>query len=61
LSEPDCSGHTIRYSDPDVEGVFRYKSLERQAMNEQEMTIYCESNWTKEKEALRAEILKLAK
>jgi len=61
LSEPDCQEKTIRYSEPDSEGVFRYKSLERQTMNEQEMAIYCESNWTKEKEALRAEMLRLVK
>jgi len=58
MSEPDCSDKTILYSGPDSEGVFRYTSRTSQPMNEQEVAIYCEYDWSKEKEALRAEALK---
>jgi len=58
ISEPDCSEKTILYSEPDSEGVFRYTSRSAQPMDEQEYSIYCEYNWSKEEEAFRAEALK---
>jgi hypothetical protein len=58
MSDPDCTDHTIMYSEPDSEGVFRYTSRKAKAMSEQERAIYCEYEWLKEKEALRAEMLK---
>jgi len=57
MSEPDCTNHTILYSEPDREGAFRRTSAKTQAMNEQEVSIYCEYDWSKEKEALRAKML----
>jgi hypothetical protein len=58
MSDPDCSDKAILYSEPDSEGVFRYTSRTPQPMNEQEIAIYCEYDWSNEKEALRAEALK---
>ncbi|MFQ5674189.1 MAG: hypothetical protein ACE5G9_13990 [Nitrospinales bacterium] len=58
MSEADGTNHTILYSEPDHEGVFGYTSEKAQAMNEQEISIYCEYDWSKEKEALRAEMLR---
>ena len=58
MSDPDCSEKTILYSEPDGEGVFRYTSGTSQPMNTQEFNIYCEYDWSKAKEALRAEALK---
>ncbi len=58
MSDPDCSDKTIHYSEPDSEGVFRYTSRTSQAMNEQEIAIYCEYDWSKENEVRRAEALK---
>ena len=58
MSDPDCSDKKIFYSEPDSEGVFRYTSKIPQVMNEQEIAIYCDYDWSKEKEALRAEALK---
>ncbi len=61
MSEPDCAEKTILYSEPDGEGVFRYTSKTAQPMSGQEFTIYCDYDWSKEKEALRAEALKQMK
>ena len=61
MSDPDCTEKTILYSEPDGEGVFRYKTRTAQPMNKQEYSIYCEYDWSKEKEALRAEALKQMK
>lgn len=58
MSDPDCSEKTILYSEPDGEGVFRNTSRTSQPMNTQEFNIYCEYDWSKEKEALRVEALK---
>ncbi len=52
MSDPDCTDNTILYSEPDKQGVFRYTSVEAQPMTEQEVSIYCEYDWSKEKEAL---------
>ncbi|MFC1665672.1 hypothetical protein ACFL17_08605 [Pseudomonadota bacterium] len=57
-SDPDCSGRTIFYSEPDSTGVLRLTSSKAQAMTKQELSIYCEYDWSKEKEALRQEIIK---
>lgn len=61
MSEPDCTEKTILYSEPDGEGVFRYTSRTAHPMSEQEFTIYCDYDWSKEKEASRAEALKQMK
>ena len=61
MSDPDCTDRTIWYSEPDSEGVFRYTTPKAQSMNEQEVSIYCEYDWTEEKEALRTEMLKQIK
>lgn len=61
ISEPDCSERTILYSEPDDEGVFRYTSQKPRPMIEREISVYCQYDWLKEKEALRAEALKLMK
>ncbi|MBT5418762.1 MAG: hypothetical protein HOB43_08530 [Thiotrichales bacterium] len=61
MSAPDCAEKTILYSESDGEGVFRYTSRTAQPMREQELTIYCDYDWSKEKEALRAEALKQMK
>lgn len=58
MFDPDCSEKTILYSEPDSEGVFRYTTRTAQPMSEQEFPIYCEYDWSKEKEALRAEALR---
>lgn len=58
MSDPDCSGKTILYSEADNAGVFREISKRSQPMSEQEYSIYCEYDWSKEKEALRVETLK---
>ena len=61
MSDPDCSAKAILYSEPDSEGVFRYTSQTAQPMSAQEFSIYCDYDWSKEKEALRAEALKQMK
>lgn len=61
MADPDCIDKTILYSEPDAEGVFRYTSLKADPMNEDELSIYCKYDWSKEKEALRSEMLKQIK
>jgi len=58
ISDTDCQERTIMYSEPDNEGVYRHTSEKAQPMTKQEINIYCEHDWSKEKEALRAEALK---
>jgi hypothetical protein len=58
MADPDCSEKTIIYSEPDSEGVFRYTSRTAQPMSALEFSIYCDYDWSKEKESLRAEALK---
>lgn len=58
MADPDCSQKTIFYSEPDGQGMVRYTSSTAQVMNAQEVSIYCDYDWSKEKEALRAESLK---
>lgn len=58
IAEPNCNDQTILYSEPDGQGVFRYSSRKAYPMSEKELSIYCEYDWTKEKEALRNEMLK---
>jgi len=55
----DCNKHIIlQYSQPDNEGVYRQLLEEPIKMNEDEKRIYCEYDWTKEKQALDEEMLK---
>jgi hypothetical protein len=60
MSRPNCTNNTISYMAPDSEGLFRYTSEKPQSMNEQEVSIYCKYDWSKEKEALRQESMKQA-
>lgn len=57
MSNPDCKDKSISYAKPDSEGVFRYTSASAQPMNEQEISIYCDYDWSKEIEALRTAML----
>lgn len=57
-SLPDCTDNTIMYTVPDSNGVFRYTSDYPKPMSEEELKMYCKDDWTKEKEALRVEMLK---
>jgi len=57
IAETNCSERTIRYAEPD-KNFYRYSSIEYRPMNEEEIKIYCEDDWTKEKKALRADILR---
>jgi hypothetical protein len=58
MTDPECSNGTIRYSEPDSEGLFRYISSTPRPMSASEFSRYCEYDWSREKEALRAEALK---
>ena len=58
MTDPDCMDGSILYSAPDKEGVMRYTSMEPQRMSNQEISIYCDFDWSAEIEALRAEFLK---
>jgi hypothetical protein len=60
MSDPDCTDNTIFHSVPDSEGTFRYTSNEAKQMTEKEIKMYCEYNWSLEKQALATEILKMA-
>ena len=58
MTEPDCTDKTIFRSEPDKNGVFRYTTLQAQPMTKSELSIYCEYDWSKETEALKAEMRK---
>lgn len=58
ISDPDCSDKTISYSEPDGNGIFRYSSKEALRMTDKEVQIYCEYDWSKEKEALMKNLRK---
>ena len=58
MSYPECANNTIMHTRPDSEGVYRYTSTKPEAMTEQELTMYCQYDWSKENEALHTEIRK---
>jgi hypothetical protein len=58
IVDPDCADKTIMVSAPDNDGVIRYISKEPQQMTGQELSMYCEYDWSIEIEALRAGFLK---
>jgi len=58
LSEPDCTDSTISHSEPDDQGVFRYTADFGRRMTASEFAIYCEYDWSREKEALLAALRK---
>jgi len=58
MTDPGCMDGSIFYSAPDKEGVVRYTSVEPQRMSSQEISMYCDYDWSTEIEALRAEYLK---
>lgn len=60
MVEPDCKDFTVLYARPDPEGVFRYTTAGEQKMTKLEQETYCQHDWTPEKEALRAEMLRVS-
>lgn len=55
LIEPECRHHTITYAYPDTEGIFR--SLPPRDMTEADQQLYCKSDWTAERNAMRQQML----
>jgi len=60
LEEPDCTDKSISISEPDNKGTFRYTSRNRK-MQDDEKSLYCETDWSKEREALRKILLEYYK
>lgn len=60
MVEPDCNNLTILYAQSDKEGVFRYTTNSSVEMRDEQKKWYCEYDWSKEKEALRREVLRQA-
>jgi hypothetical protein len=58
MVEPECEDYTVLYARPDPEGVFRYTTMAAQKMTKLERETYCQHDWTREREALRAEMLR---
>jgi hypothetical protein len=54
--DPNCDSRKISISEPDSKGVFKVIEF-NQEMNSEEFKLYCETDWTKEKEILRLSIL----
>lgn len=56
IIDPDCADFTYSMSQPDAQGNFRVVTTEHEAMTDQQREVYCEYDWTKERQALVEEI-----
>jgi len=52
MSEPDCTDHTILRAEPAKDGVFRYTTAMPEKMTQQDISVYCDYDWSNEKDAL---------
>jgi hypothetical protein len=53
LSEPDCTDGTVLRAEADGEGTFRYTSTQPMPMDPAEAILFCNSDWSTERAALR--------
>lgn len=56
-TEPSCEDRTIHISAPSDDGIFRYLTHRPEAMIDRDYELYCNYDWSKEKKALRQQML----
>lgn len=58
MVEPNCAASTVLRAEPSADGYFHYTSSKPTPMTSDDQEIFCDYDWSKEMEALRAEYFK---